>query len=70
MRLTKTGLPSILLTWLLAVGGSDLEKKSPFLLTKIQKSMYMLIPGGGPKAIVFLNENPDYNQMGQSVPFT
>ena len=32
--------------------------------------MYMLIPGGGPKAIVFLNENPDYNQMGQSVPFT
>ena len=32
--------------------------------------MYMLTPAGGPKATGFLNENPDYNQMGQSAPFT
>ena len=32
--------------------------------------MYMLTPTGGPKAIGFLTENPDYNQMGQSAPFT
>lgn len=30
----------------------------------------MLTPTDGPKAIGFLTENPDYNQMGQSAPFT
>lgn len=32
--------------------------------------MYMLTSAGGPKAIGFLNENPDYNQMEQSAPFS
>lgn len=37
------GFPSILLSWLLVTGGSDLEKKSLFFLIKIRKSTYTSI---------------------------